>query len=186
MATKRILTNMRNKSILFLVLVSVLLTGTVVAEKARVITPEELASKTGKDGGGDLWMSIMGEVYDVSSGKEFYGEGGPYSIFSGLDGSVPFITGVFTKDEAKKGIDVLEPRELLALDKWRSFYEEGDKYPFIGLLEGDLYDKDGQPTDMLKKAREQIAEAKVVADAKQKERDEKVKQREQRQKATEL
>jgi predicted heme/steroid binding protein len=120
-------------------------------------TEGELLGKTGKDGG-DIWISIMGEVYDVTSGRDFYGEGGPYSVFSGRDGSVPFITGVFTPEEAKKSlIDTLSAAQLVSLEQWRTFYADNEKYPLIGLLEGSLYDKDGNPTEELKTVRERIA-----------------------------
>ena len=123
----------------------------------KIVTEEELSRKTGKDGG-DIWLSIMGEVYDVTSGRDFYGEGGSYSIFSGRDGSVPFITGVFTPEEAKKSlVDTLSPAQLVSLDQWRKFYADNEKYPLIGLLEGSLYDKDGNPTEELKTVRERIA-----------------------------
>ena len=123
----------------------------------KIVTLEELSRKTGKDGD-DIWLSIMGEVYDVTSGRDFYGEGGPYSVFSGRDGSVPFITGVFTPEEAKKSLtDTLSPAQLVSLEQWRTFYADNEKYPLIGLLEGSLYDKDGNPTEELKTVRERIA-----------------------------
>ena len=100
----------------------------------------------------------MGEVYDVTPGRSFYGPGGSYHVFAGRDGSVPYVTGKFTADEAKKSlVEALSPAQLVALDGWRKFYEEKDKYPFVGLLEGSLYDKDGNPTEELKTVRDLIA-----------------------------
>lgn len=99
----------------------------------------------------------MGEVFDVSSGAAFYGEGGSYSVFSGRDGSVPFITGVFTAEEAKKSLMDISAAQLVSLETWRKFYADNEKYPFVGLLEGRLYDKDGNPTDEMKTVKERIA-----------------------------
>jgi hypothetical protein len=167
---------MRSHSIIFL-FASLALLFTSAANAVRIVSEEELAGKAGKDGDSELWLSILGEIYDVSSGGKFYGEGGPYSIFSGRDGSVPFITGTFTPEEALKGLDVLDSAQLHSLDNWRKSYEDNEKYPFVGLLEGRLYDKDGNPTEELTAARVQIAEGKVVADERKKKRDEVIAQR---------
>jgi predicted heme/steroid binding protein len=169
---------MRSHSMLFL-LVSLALLFTSAANAVRIVSQEELAGKVGKDGDSEpeLWLSILGEVYDVSSGAKFYGEGGPYGIFSGRDGSVPFITGTFTPEEALKGLDVLDSNQLNSLDNWRKSYEDNEKYPFVGLLQGRLYDKDGNPTEELIAARVQMAEGKVVADERKKKRDEVIAQR---------
>ena len=51
--------------------------------------------KTGDDGGTELWLSILGEVYDVSEGTEYYAPGKSYGAFAGRDASVPFVTGKF-------------------------------------------------------------------------------------------
>jgi hypothetical protein len=178
---------MRSHSTIFVLACYLALLFASAANAVRIVSEEELAGKVEKS---ELWLSILGEVYDVTSGDRFYGKGGPYSIFSGRDGSVPFITGTFTPEEALKGIDVLEPAQLFALDNWRKSYEDNAKYPFIGLLEGRLYDKDGNPTEELTVARVQIAEAAVVADEKKKKRDEIIAQRkkekEEKEQATEL
>jgi predicted heme/steroid binding protein len=167
--------NMSSRSMIFL-LASLVLLFASAANAVRVVSEEELAGKVGKDGD-ELWLSILGEVYDVSSGAKFYGEGGPYGIFAGRDGSVPFITGTFTPEEALKGLDVLDSHQLNSLDNWRKSYEDNEKYPFVGLLDGRLYDKDGNPTEELTAARVQMAEGKVVADERKKKRDEVIAQR---------
>jgi predicted heme/steroid binding protein len=178
MAAKNLkIANMHSHSMIFL-FASIFLLFTSAANGVRIVSKEELAGKVaGKDGDSELWLSILGEVYDVSSGAKFYGEGGPYGIFAGRDGSVPFITGTFTPEEALKGLDVLDSNQLNSLDNWRKSYEDNEKYPFVGLLEGRLYDKDGNPTEELIAARVQIAEGKVVADEKKKKRDEVIAQR---------
>jgi len=146
------------------------------ADKTRVISKDELAKKNGKDSD-ELWLSIMGEVYDVSGGKEYYGEGSAYSVFVGKDGSVPFVTGVFTDEEAAKSISSLETKQLMSINHWRDFYRNSDKYPFVGLLEGDLYDKDGNPTTELNQVEERIAKQKKVDELKEAARQERIKQR---------
>jgi predicted heme/steroid binding protein len=152
MAAKRNLkiANMRSHSMISL-LASLALLFTSAANAVRIVSQEELAGKVGKDGDSELWLSILGEVYDVSSGAKF--------------------------EEALKGLDVLDSNQLNSLDNWRKSYEDNEKYPFVGLLEGRLYDKDGKPTEELIAARVQIAEGKVVADERKKKRDEVIAQR---------
>jgi hypothetical protein len=36
--------------------------------QVRIVTIEELATKSGEDGGKELWLSILGRVYNVSNG----------------------------------------------------------------------------------------------------------------------
>jgi Cytochrome b5-like Heme/Steroid binding domain len=138
-------------------------------EKVRIVTKEELARHDGNQTEGVLWLSIMSKVYDVSKGAEYYAAGAPYHVFVGRDGNVPFLTGVFNEDEATKPLTELTPHQLYNLQEWAGFYEKEEKYPFIGLLEGDLYDKDGNPTPMMDEVQEMIAEGRsAVAEQKKK------------------
>ena len=41
-------------------------------------TLEELAEYDGTDPNKPILMALMGNIYDVTSGKEFYGPGAPY------------------------------------------------------------------------------------------------------------
>lgn len=134
-----------------------------VPEKVRIVTKEELARHDGNQTQ-ELWLAILSKVYDVSAGKEYYAPGAPYSIFVGRDGNVPFITGAFNPEEAEKPLTDMTPHQLMNLETWAEFYEKEDKYPFIGLLDGSLYDKDGNPTEMMLKVKEMINEAKVAAE----------------------
>ena len=52
-------------------------------EPTRVFTKEELAKYKGENGG-DVYLAIMGRVFDVTKGRDFYGPGGGYSFFSGI------------------------------------------------------------------------------------------------------
>lgn len=135
-----------------------LLADRYLSEKVRVVTKEELARHDGKQVEGVYWLAIMSKVYDVSKGaQEFYDEGG-YNVFIGRDGNVPFITGEFTEEEAARPILDLTPHQLWNLNTWAEFYEKEERYPFIGVLEGDLYDKEGNPTAMMERVQELIVE----------------------------
>jgi predicted heme/steroid binding protein len=145
--------------------------------KKRVITREELAQRDGVKSE-TIWLSILGEVYDVSPGAKFYAPGGPYSIFAGKDGSVPFVTGVFTEEEACKPIqDTLSDLQIYALDTWRKSYQENEKYPFLGVLEGELYNSEGALTEVGQRVQEVIREQKLAAEKKEAERQERIRQR---------
>jgi predicted heme/steroid binding protein len=144
-----------------------LLVDHAVPEKVRIVTKEELARHDGNQTK-EMWLSIMSKVYDVTRGAEYYAAGAPYHIFVGRDGNVPFITGAFNPDEAEKPLTDLKPHQLMNLETWTGFYEKEEKYPFVGLLEGDLYDKDGNPTEMMGKVQEMIQEAKVAAEEQKK------------------
>lgn len=136
-------------------------------ETLRMVTKEELAFHDGNQTD-TLWLSIMSKVFDVTAGQEYYAPDAPYRVFVGRDANVPFITGVFNPDEAEKALTELENHQLFALEHWSQFYDDEEKYHFIGLLEGELYDKDGNPTESMKKVREKIAEAKVQAEERKK------------------
>lgn len=136
-------------------------------EKVRMVTKEELALHDGKQMP-TVWLSIMSKVFDVSAGPEYYSENGPYRVFVAREGNVPFVTGTFTPEEAAKPLSSLKPHELSNLEHWLQFYIDEEKYPFIGLLEGDLYDKDGNPTDEMKLIEDKIAIVKANVAERQK------------------
>lgn len=62
----------------------------------------------------------------------------------------------------------MTPEQLSQLETWREFYEKEDKYNFVGVLEGELYDSEGKPTDELKRIDEAIIEGKVKMEEKKK------------------
>ena len=132
-----------------------------------MVTKEELALHDGKQTP-TVWLSIMANVFDVSAGPEYYSEDGPYRVFVARDGNVPFVSGVFNAEEAEKPLSSLKPHELSNLEHWLQFYVDEDKYPFIGLLEGSLYDKDGNPTEEMKLVQDKIAFVKANVENRQK------------------
>ena len=141
--------------------------------KVRMVSIEELATKTGKDGGKELWLSILGKVYDVSAGPEFYGARGSYSIFAGRDATVPFVTGKFTEEEALKGTEELTDAQLYSLDReWGSFYDSGNegKYSFVGFLCCRYYTEGGIPTEETIQVNERVKSYGVIKEKQDAER----------------
>ena len=72
----------------------------------RVFTSQELMLFDGRDETKALYLAILGQVFDVSKGREHYSPDGGYGFFVGKDASRAFVTGDFDP----KGLtdDVLE------------------------------------------------------------------------------
>ena len=117
--------------------------------------------KTSVDGD-EIWISILGEVYNVTDGAKHYAKGKSYGNFAGRDASVPFVTGRFTADEADKSPMVLNSTDLPGLAEWRDFYRTHAVYKFVGkLIDPRYYDATGEPTDEMMKLQEQIQTARA-------------------------
>lgn len=132
-----------------------ILLGSVAARKNdainRVFSKEELAKFKGQDDQ-PIYLSIFGEVYDVTNGTEFYGPGSGYSFFAGIDGTVSFFTGNFTEESLTGNSELLsfKDQEISSMYQWKKFYEDHEVYEFMGYLIGDFYDSNGKPTQYLK------------------------------------
>ncbi len=53
-------------------------------EGDRLYSKEELAKFVGGSSSDSIYLAILGRVYDVTAGKEFYTPGSGYGFFSGL------------------------------------------------------------------------------------------------------
>jgi len=118
----------------------------LVGAAVRLVKPEELEVANGEDSD-HLWLAVGGKVYNVKKGQEFYGADGSYHVFAGRDSLVPYVTGVFTPEEAAKSWKDLEPQKLPQLNHWVEFYDKEDKYPLVGYFVGKFYDEKGKPTE---------------------------------------
>jgi membrane-associated progesterone receptor component len=86
-----------------------------------------------------VYLAVRGRVFDVTSGRNFYGPGGPYENFAGRDASrglacQSFDEEMLTKD-LQAPLDKLEglgPGELEALQGWEERFSE--KYLVVGKL----------------------------------------------------
>jgi predicted heme/steroid binding protein len=120
--------------------------------------------KTGENGP-EIWLSIVGKVYDVTSGRDFYGPGSGYAAFAGTDASVAYVTGKFTAEEAAKGLDSISSIQVAAINDWAGFYDKSVKYNFVGLLvDPRFYDEEGKPNQPL------IEHQKVAEERQEKDR----------------
>ncbi|VVC41400.1 Hypothetical protein CINCED_3A019817 [Cinara cedri] len=119
--------------------------------------------------GGKIYLSILGNVFDVTEGKRFYGPGGSYHAFSGRDASRSFITGLFDEENLTDHVIDMDPNDLIGLDTWLNTYKK--KYKEIGKLIGLYYDSSGKETDYAKMVYEKIESSKMKKVAEKKEND---------------
>ena len=130
----------------------------------RLIGDEELALHTSKES--RIWLSILGRVYDVTDGEDFYGAlKGGYKFYAGRDASPCFATGKNTPEGAEEKLEEWEVKKQLGVYEWSTFYENHEKYVFVGVLAGSrYYDEYGNETELRRKIVEECSVAKKIAD----------------------
>jgi membrane-associated progesterone receptor component len=96
----------------------------------RTFTPPTLFPYNGTNNM-PVYLSVRGRVFDVSSGRNFYGPGGPYENFAGRDASRGLACGSFDEEMLTKDLqaplDTLEGlggEEMEALRGWEERFEE--------------------------------------------------------------
>lgn len=127
----------------------------------RLVTLNELAAHGSINGTlRPYWLAILGRVYDVDKGDQYYGPKGGYNFFTGCDGSKAFITGDFTDNGLTDDISELSPTQLIELTDWAEFYNKD--YNYVGKLIGRFYDKGGSPTKEFYKYQRGLKEGELV------------------------
>lgn len=104
----------------------------------RTFTPPTLLPFNGEKGA-PVYLAVRGRVFDVSSGRNFYGPGGPYENFAGRDASRGLACGSFDESMLTKDLEGpldtlsdLGPDELESLRGWEERFES--KYLVVGQL----------------------------------------------------
>ncbi|KZZ86944.1 Cytochrome b5 [Ascosphaera apis ARSEF 7405] len=104
----------------------------------RVFTPTTLQPYNGQNGA-PVYLAVKGKVYDVTSGRNFYGPGGPYANFAGRDATrglacQSFDEEMLTKDLTGPLDDLkdLNAEQLDNLAGWEERFES--KYLVVGKL----------------------------------------------------
>ena len=82
------------------------------------ITLEELKQYNGVDSAKPILVAIKGHVYDVTAGKEFYGQGGPYNLFTGIDASRALAKMSFKPEDLNGDTEGLSASERDILHDW--------------------------------------------------------------------
>jgi membrane-associated progesterone receptor component len=99
-------------------------------EKDHVYNKAELASYNGTNEARAVLIAIRGKVFDVTAGRTFYGPGGPYGAFAGVDASRMLAKMQTAPDELDPAIHDLTASEINSLESWEQFF--GNKYPLVG------------------------------------------------------
>ncbi|XP_021746329.1 probable steroid-binding protein 3 [Chenopodium quinoa] len=93
-------------------------------------TLQQLKQYDGTDPSKPVYVAIKGRVFDVSTGKNFYGPGGAYAMFAGKDASRALAKMSKNEDDVVSNIDGLSDKELEVLADWEKKFEA--KYPVVG------------------------------------------------------
>ena len=148
--------------------------GLLVGGKGRVLSREEVAGCKAEESrpDGALCIVLLGQVFDVTSGRKHYGWGQAYSGATGRDSSRAFVTGDFALDDDQASdVSGLVPLDLVALDDWVRFYRTHATYSYLGVLGGGrFYDMEGLPTSNLKAAMVAIDFGKIQAEEREADR----------------
>ncbi|XP_038215706.1 neuferricin [Zerene cesonia] len=122
------------------------------------LTQEELAKHNG-DEHKELYLAVMGSIFDVSSGKIHYAKGRSYHYFIGKDGTRALVSGNFEDEsEDKDHILNLKCDDIFAIMHWRKTFH--DKYKYVGVLQGRYYNSDGTETQYMAEIRNKLKNCK--------------------------
>ena len=117
------------------------------AANVSVFSPDALKAYDGTHGN-PMYLVVLGEVFDVSSGSKYYASGHGYHIFVGQDSSRSFASGDWSN--AVEDVRDLPPSSVAAIVGWRRFYRTHQQYRHVGRVSGVYYDCKGNPTPALR------------------------------------
>ena len=110
-----------------------------------IFTPEQLTKYTGKPKGTPIYLAILGDVFDVTTGRKNYGPSFGYSFYAGRDATRAFTTGEGDAEGLTDNVDGLNLEDLKAVAGWHAFYVNHEEYKRVGIVVGRHYDADGKP-----------------------------------------
>ncbi|CAM6094961.1 unnamed protein product [Calypogeia fissa] len=94
------------------------------------ISEAELSKYDGSDAELPLLVAVKGRIFDVSTGKEFYGPGKSYAAFAGKDASRALAKMSTKPEDVTSSLDGLSEKEIGVLDNWEAKFVA--KYPVVG------------------------------------------------------
>lgn len=127
-----------------------------LSDSHTLLTPEQLSLCTGTPHSKGLYLSVLGQVFDVEKGRKHYGPGGSYHFFTGRDASKAFVTGDFSEAGLTDDVSTLTPAEIVVLYDWLAFYQKD--YTPVGRLIGRFYSESGKPTELLLQVEASLAQ----------------------------
>eukprot|EP00927_Polykrikos_kofoidii_P077993 TRINITY_DN74877_c0_g1_i1.p1 TRINITY_DN74877_c0_g1~~TRINITY_DN74877_c0_g1_i1.p1 ORF type:complete len:471 (-),score=76.26 TRINITY_DN74877_c0_g1_i1:95-1438(-) len=100
----------------------------------RCFTLADLRVHDGRgEGPPQLLTSVLGRVYDVTSGKEFFGSGGPYEMFAGRDGTYNLAVMTLKKGTLDKFEYEFDDDDKECLSDWIAYFDNRYGRP-LGVL----------------------------------------------------
>nr|CAH59414.1 hypothetical protein [Plantago major] len=96
------------------------------------LTTEQLKQYDGSDPSKPIYVAIRGKIYDVTTGKSFYGPGGTYCLFSGKDASRALAKMSKNEEDVVSSLHGLSDKEIGVLDDWEKKFQA--KYPLVGTV----------------------------------------------------
>ncbi|CAD5124675.1 DgyrCDS12936 [Dimorphilus gyrociliatus] len=122
----------------------------------QIFTVEELRKYDGTNDKKLIYIALVGDVFDVTSGEKFYGQGAPYCMFAGRDATKGLGTFKLKNLDDDDWSDLSE-KHMENAQRWHSQFKV--KYPIIGTLKRDFKKKTLNNNDELK-SEEKIQESK--------------------------
>ncbi|KAK1276862.1 putative steroid-binding protein 3 [Acorus gramineus] len=96
------------------------------------MTADQLRAYDGSDPGKPIYLAVKGTVYDVTSGKSFYGPGGDYCMFSGREAGRALAKMSKEESDVNGDLEGLSEKELGVLADWEKKFQA--KYPVVARL----------------------------------------------------
>lgn len=106
----------------------------------REVSFAELAKHGAKEA--VIWTSLLGRVYDVTSGRDMFGSGGAYEVFAGHDGTYMLAVMSLKKKFLDKFVYEFDDEEKETLSEWIAYFDTrygppigqlSDKHHCLGL-----------------------------------------------------
>ncbi|EEH56354.1 uncharacterized protein MICPUCDRAFT_18054 [Micromonas pusilla CCMP1545] len=102
------------------------------------LTNEELRRYDGSNPALPILLAAKGRIFDMTRGRDFYGKGGPYNCFAGIDCSRALAKVSLEKKDLNANCADLFASERDVLNDWVAKFEA--KYPVVGNVLDSTYD----------------------------------------------
>nr|XP_019961208.1 PREDICTED: neudesin [Paralichthys olivaceus] len=115
----------------------------------RLFTEEELRRYDGSQDSEPVYMAVKGVVFDVTTGKEFYGKDAPYNALVGKDSTRAVAKMSLDPADLTSDTTGLSEEQLQSLDSiFEGTYKT--KYPIVGYTASRILKDDGSPDEDFK------------------------------------
>lgn len=94
------------------------------------LTEHQLRQFNGSDPSKPIYVAVKGRIFDVTTGKSFYGPGGAYAMFAGREASRALAKMSKEEEDISASLDDLTDKEIGVLKDWEKKFEA--KYPIVG------------------------------------------------------